>query len=400
MSRRILVTSTAMRIGGVERALVGLLDSLIREGHEVSLFLWAHEGEFMGLLPPGVHLLPEIPAYARLERPIRKAVAQGFPGIGLARLAAKAITAFRAEVLRRPGYLLPRSVRYCIPFLPPVPGHYDLVLSFLAPHDIAARKISASCRAGWIHTDYGSLECGVDTTFEASMWQSMDALMAVSEGVRDSFISVFPTLADRVQVMENILSPDFIRQQADEDVSKEMPFEPGIIHLCSVGRFSHAKNFDAIPEAVRRLGGSGRSVKWYIIGYGPEEELIRRRIQEAGVQDRVIILGKKVNPYPYMKACDTYVQPSRYEGKAVTVQEAQILGKPVLITNFPTAGSQVQDGVDGLIAPMEMDGLVGGIRKLIEDPALRERLAATAASRDYCNRSEVEKILRLIKADP
>ena len=81
--------------------------------------------------------------------------------------------------------------------------------------------------------------------------------------------------------------------------------------------------------------------------------------------DRFILLGKKVNPYPYIKKCDIYCQPSRYEGKAVTVGEAQILAKPVVITNYPTAKSQVKDGFDGYITELSVEGIVDGIEKLI-----------------------------------
>jgi glycosyltransferase involved in cell wall biosynthesis len=134
-----------------------------------------------------------------------------------------------------------------------------------------------------------------------------------------------------------------------------------------------------------------------LIGFGGDESLIRANISEAGLEDQVIILGKKINPYPYMKACDIYVQPSRYEGKAVTVREAQILGKPVLITNFPTAKSQLEDGVDGMICPLSIDGVVDGIKTLIYDKELREKLVSTAAARNYSNRTEIKKIYSLFK---
>ena len=116
------------------------------------------------------------------------------------------------------------------------------------------------------------------------------------------------------------------------------------------------------------------NVKWYLIGYGGDEPLIRQKITEAGMQERVIILGKKDNPYPYMRACDLYVQPSRYEGKAVTVREAQLLGKPVLITRYVTSASQLEDGVDGVIAPMDNEGCAAGIAALLRDPSRMQRL--------------------------
>ncbi|WP_243317508.1 glycosyltransferase [Geothrix paludis] len=355
--------------------MIGLLEHLLLEGHEVSLFLWAHEGEFMGLLPAGVRLLPELPAYTMLERPIHRVLTEGYVGIALARFAAKVVTALRDQFLGRPGFLLPRSLRYCLPFLPPIPGRYDLVLSFLTPHDVARAKVQADRRVGWIHTDYGSVEYGVDQAFEWPMWAAMDRILAVSEGVRDSFIKVFPEASGRTGVMENILSSTFIRQQAEGDVSAEMPQEPGIARLFSVGRFCHAKNFDSVPQIVRRLGELGCLVQWYLVGFGPDEVLIRRRIAEEGVGDRVIILGKKANPYPYMKACDLYVQPSRYEGKAVTVREAQILGKPVLITAYDTAPSQIRHGEDGWICSLDPQGIAEAIQMLLTKPGLMARLA-------------------------
>jgi glycosyltransferase involved in cell wall biosynthesis len=175
-----------------------------------------------------------------------------------------------------------------------------------------------------------------------------------------------------------------------------MPAVSGEIRICSVGRFCYAKNFDGIPEAVKRLNELGIRVRWYLIGFGGGESLIRERIKESDVERQVIILGKKTNPYPYMKACEIYVQPSRFEGKAVTVREAQILGKPVLITNFPTAKSQLEDGVDGMICPLSTDGVAEGVRMLFDDKELREKLAAIASERDYSNRDEVEKIYQMI----
>ena len=73
-------------------------------------------------------------------------------------------------------------------------------------------------------------------------------------------------------------------------------------------------------------------VCWYVVGYGGDELLIRKAIAETGMEKHFVLVGKQINPYPYIKACDIYVQPSRYEGKAVTVREAQILGKSVAIT--------------------------------------------------------------------
>jgi len=394
MSRRphILIVSAGLRIGGAERSLIGLLAAMSPEKCEVTLFLRSHDGEFMSLIPPWVRLLPRVPAHEDLERPISHIVLT-CPWIALCRMIAKAVTWIKARCLGVRGALLPRSVRYCLPFLPRIPGDYDLALGFLIPHDIVLWKVNAARKAGWIHTDYTSVETGVDTVFETRAWQPLDKVVAVSDDVARTFGQVFPSLREKICVVENVLSPAFVRQQAAEsDVSSEMPVKAGQLRLCSVGRLSYPKGFDLAAEACRRLVDLGLKLKWFIIGYGPDEPLLRQKVAALGLHQHFVILGKRTNPYPYMAACDIYVQPSRYEGKAVTVREAQILGRPVLITDYPTAKSQVEHGVDGYITPLGVDGVVEGVRVLAADKVLRDRLSTNAGSRDYGNASEVEKI--------
>ncbi len=144
--------------------------------------------------------------------------------------------------------------------------------------------------------------------------------------------------------MENILSETFIREQA------ELPFDTSFLQafegregqtkhpvlLCTVGRFSYPKAIDRAVYICRQLVQQGIDVCWYVVGYGGDKPLIRKAIAETGMEKHFVLAGKQMNPYPYIKACDIYVQPSRYEGKAVTVRKAQILGKPVVITRFPT----------------------------------------------------------------
>ena len=137
-------------------------------------------------------------------------------------------------------------------------------------------------------------------------------------------------------------------------------------------------------------------MRWYIIGFGSDEALIRQKIADAGMQDHVILLGKKENPYPYIKACDIYVQPSRYEGKSVTVREAQVLCRPVVVTDYPTAKSQISDGIDGVIVPMDNEACASGLINVIKDKELQNTVSNYLATHDYGNESEVEKIYDLL----
>ena len=386
-----------MQIGGVERSLIGLLESLDLQSCEVTLFLYEHRGEFMPMIPAGIRLLPESPSYFRLMQPIRSAIFCLNPLVGLARLAARIVTDIEKRFRTSTGFLLSRSHSYAQPFLPHIPGDYDLAISFLMPHDTVWKKVKAKKKAGWIHTDYTSVETGVHLPSEEPAWAAMDKIVAVSNEVAKSFAQVFPAQASKVEVIENLLSPSFVRKQSVIDYPPvDVIKDSEALVLCSAGRYTHQKAFDLAALACRKLIDLGMKIRWYILGYGPDEPLLRKLITENKLEDSFILLGKRTNPYPYMKVCDIYVQPSRYEGKAVAVREAQMLGKPVLISDFATAGSQLEHNVDGYITEAGVDGLVRGIQKLASDKEFCNRLASTAASRDYGNLAEVEKIYRML----
>ena len=400
MKPRIFIAMHYMEIGGAETALVGLLNALDPARVDVDLFLYDHRGEMMQFIPEWVNLLPQIPKYSVLERPIVELVKRGFWGIAAGRLWAKYISkvAYKrsGSKLENNGGLDKMS-KCTAPLLPRINQSvtYDLAISFLTPHRIVAEKVKAKKKIAWIHTDYTRV--WVDAEDELKVWQKYDYVASISGDVTNTFLQVFPSLAPKIVEIENTLSPTFVRKRAElQNVDKEIRHE-GTITLLSVGRFSDAKNYDNVPDICKRLINETKlNIKWYIIGYGGDEALIRKKIKEAGMEEHVILLGKRSNPYPYIKACDIYVQPSRYEGKSVTVREAQMLCKPVVVTNYPTAPSQIRSGIDGVIVPMDNEGCAHGLAEVICDKPLQERIIAHLKTHDYGNESEVEKIYTLI----
>ena len=400
MKPRIFIAMHYMEIGGAETALVGLLNALDPARVDVDLFLYDHRGEMMQFIPEWVNLLPQIPKYSVLERPIVELVKRGFWGIAAGRLWAKYIS---KVAYKRSGSMLENNggldkmSKCTTPLLPKINQSvtYDLAISFLTPHRIVAEKVKAKKKIAWIHTDYTRV--WVDAEDELKVWQKYDYVASISGDVTNTFLQVFPSLAPKIVEIENILSPSFVRKRAElQDVDKEFRHE-GAITLLSVGRFSDAKNYDNVPDICKRLINKTKlNIRWYIIGYGGDEALIRQKNKEAGMEEHVILLGKRSNPYPYIKACDIYVQPSRYEGKSVTVREAQMLCKPVVVTNYPTAPSQIRSGIDGVIVPMDNEGCAHGLAEVICDKPLQERIIAHLKTHDYGNESEVEKIYTLI----
>lgn len=396
MKKKIFIFSHAMEIGGAERALLGLLNSIDYSKYEVDLFLLKHSGELMPLIPKQVNLLPEISQYSAIMKPMVLALKEGQIKVVLGRLCGKLKAKLYdiKHTLNRSAVAIEYSHKHTVKYLPRVNnGHYDIAISFLTPHYIVSEKVNADKKIAWIHTDYSTIE--LDVKSELAMWSKFDNIVSISDDVTRAFLSTFPSLENKIVKIENILSKDFIEEQADLfNVENEMTDDS--VKLLSIGRFCEAKNFDNVPEIASIIKSKGVDFKWYIIGYGADENLIKSKIAQYNMEDTVIILDKKENPYPYIKACDIYVQPSRYEGKCVAVREAQILNKPVIITNYASSKSQLQDGFDGIIVPMDNQGCADGIVKVIDDKDLQNQLIENTKKTDYTNSKEIEKLYKLI----
>lgn len=398
MKKNILILMPSMFIGGAERSLIGLLDSIDYTKYNIDLFLNRHEGEFLNLIPQKVNLLPQIDAYTNFDRPIKDVLFSKSFKYGIARLKAK--NDMRKNVKLGNEQNVWSSLQFIsnrlVPLLPNIDKEYDLAINFLGIADVLGQKVKAKKKLAWIHTDYTKLV--PNKKLDMDTYSKVDYIVTVSKDCENQFLSVYPMLKDKSLVIENILSEKFIRQQADEKIiDDKFDFDNDQIKLVSIGRFTDAKNFDNVPKICKYILEKGIDVRWYIIGFGGDESLIKQKIKEFGMEKYVIILAKKENPYPYIKACDIYVQPSRYEGKAVAVREAQILNKPVVITNFKTSKSQLKDGFDGVIVPMDNEGCAEGICNLIKDKELQQKLIENTKITDYTNKQELEKIYALLE---
>lgn len=392
MKKKILILMPSMFIGGAERSLLGLLDAMDYEQYQVDLFLFRHDGEFRKYIPKEVNLLPEVWQYTTFDVPIVSLLKGKKALFGLSRIFSKICMKLHCLLTREiPGVWM--QLQYISRFLqwllPRIPGHYDLAINFLNVPEVLVNKVSADVKVAWNHTDYTTVHPHM--AWDRKLHEKVDYIASVSQPCTEQLLRVYPQLTDKAVTVENILSASLLRQQAQLPAA-DMEKANDTISLLSVGRFCEAKNFDNVPDICRRIRMAGQNVRWYLIGYGGDEALIRQKIQEAGMEDFVIILGKKENPYCYMRACDLYVQPSRYEGKCVSVREAQMLGKPVVITGFATASSQLTDGVDGVVVPLDNAGCAAGIVQLLQQPEKMQQLAENCRRGNYTNAEEVKKI--------
>ena len=368
-----------MEIGGAESSLIGLLEALDPKRVDIDLFIYSHQGVFMNAIPDYVNVLPEIRIWSTMEKPMKKVLLMGYPHVVLARLIAKWRT---KRFYKRNPSDLPHCAGFayigegCAKVVPGLKkfGIYDLAISYMSPHDFVLKHVSAKRKIAWIHTDYNQISINVEK--ELPIWGAYDKIISISKDVTQAFLRVFPTLKGKIVECENMMPKRWIEKNATSKTVEADYRREGVVTLCSVGRISYAKNYDNIPHIaaeLKKIGGKDFKFHWFIVGPGNHSN-IDSVAKELGADDVITFLGPSDNPYPYIKNCDIYVHPSRYEGKSIVVREAQILCKPVIITNYPTAQSQINNGADGIICELDNEKIAEAIHDLATNEKMRERL--------------------------
>ena len=255
-------------------------------------------------------------------------------------------------------------------------------------------RIHAKKKVVWIH---GEMSFSPDRIKGLKKYYNqIDHFFFVSSHTRDSFHRIIPFDLQKSTVYFNPINKDEIIRKSNEQIPVKFSYDH--INLLTVGRLSKEKGQDMVPAVTRKLLDRDWRVRWYLIGDGNLRTEIERLIIENGVEGNVILLGTKTNPYPYMRDCDIYVQPSYTEGYSTTICEAGILGKAIVGTK-PSGGiaDQISDGEDGLIVDATVEGLAKGITQLLDNETLRLQFEERIRQRDYEGKGEIVKFLRYLE---
>ena len=253
-------------------------------------------------------------------------------------------------------------------------------------------KLKGKCKVSFFHNDYSKWPYYYKA--DRKYFPQVDRIFTISQVCVDALIQYFPSCKDKIGIMENISSPTLISSMAKEPV--ELPdADNGTITIATLGHVCRRKGTDLSIEAAKLLKSRGIIFKWYLIGKVMESDLVDR-IKSEGLMDTFVFLGIKKNPYPYIAAADLYVHPARYEGKSIALDEAKILCKPIVVTNFSTVHDQFENNVNSLICEMNGEDLADKIKLLIDDVSLRKRLETNLHENIVDNSCEVHKLTSLL----
>ena len=385
--KKVLFVIYSMKYGGAEKSLVNLLQELPQDKYEVDVLLFQKIGDFLEQMPQWVRVLDTPKDLNMLYAPLRKTGLRGYTkllGTGcsvLARKTKKSRAAYRWR-------------NFYAPKISPLKTHYDVAVAYAGSENLymITDRVQADRKLVWIHNDYRT--AGYSKEDDAPYFDKMDAIVSVSQECVDVLREEFPEYADKMHYIENITSSAATRKLAELYFPEE--YKKDCANILSIGRLHPQKGFDMAVEAATILKKKGLKFRWFVVGEGPLRQELERSIQEHDVEDCFVLLGTRKNPYPYLKHCDLVVQPSRYEGKSVVLDEAKILCAPIVATAYPTVRDQVDDQKEGIITPMTPEGIAAGIVSMLEDDTLRTSIQNYLSGREYGNQSEVQKYMHLL----
>lgn len=384
--KNILIIGTSLNIGGAEKSLINFLNMIDYSLYSVDFLLFQKTGPFLKQVPKEVNMINnhEIEVlYQSIGDTLKNA---HFKDLRLSFRRYRDTFVESRKWKQFDQIRIHRWMEHYSKYIHACDKHYDLAIAYAGGETAyyMIDKVSADKKVYYFHSDYSKID--IDAELERVYVDKADTIVTISEVCKQSLINLFPGKAKDMYVLNNLSSSALIKKMSDE-------FDPVEFSDCkcrkivSVGRLHHIKGFDMAVDAAVILKDSNYDFKWVIVGDGDERDKIEDVIHNKHLEENFILVGAKENPYPYVADADILVQPSRFEGKSVVLDEAKVLGLPSIITNYNSANDQIRDGVDGKIVPMSPEGIARGIMECSDEDIAyyRENICVDRSLEDIDN---------------
>lgn len=360
MKKKVLFITTQFNQGGVEKTLIEAARAINPEKYDLTLLLRNDKTDLVPLLPDYVKVVVDKDGhyYRKPKAVVYKTAEKLFSAVGSKAQAKKFKALHKAFIedckIKNPAKTLFKN------------EHFDIVISYTVHLCTAmALEISADKYYCFFHSDCGDFHEDITSR----CFPKYDKIVACGPGVEVLLRETFPELDDKIMLLSNYVDAPAI-------VEKAKAFNPykndgDKLIICSCARLAIEKGFDMAVKAAAILRDKGIDFKWYIVGGGEERENIENLIRENNLVDTVIMMGNQPNPFPYLKNCDIYVQPSYKEAQPLAILESVVLGKAIVSTKTIGGVTILKDGVTGLISEYSPESIAEKVLVLINNPELK-----------------------------
>lgn len=387
MKKNILFIVSDMESGGFQKSLISLLKEFNYDEYNVDITILSPNGIFINDIPKEVKI-------KKLN--IEPCFFYKFPQCLIQLIKEKKILLTYKRIIQ---FFISRLNKglggiYMAKQIPAIDKKYDVAIDYNGQHILyyMVDKVKAEKKISYFHSDYKKWP--YYKYADKKYYPKVDYIVTISEICKQSLDEIFPECKEKTRVIENISSPKVIRELALKEC--KVKFDNNYINIIMVGRPSKTKGYDFAIEACKKLKDEGYKVKFYSIGISDEMSTFKSTVKKYNLENDFIFLGETNNPYNYIRQADIYVHPSRFEGKSVAIDEAKILCKPIVISNFTTAKDHIKNEVNGLIVDMNCEGVYEGIKRLIDNKELSKKFIDSLKNDNFGNESEVEKLYELI----
>jgi len=394
MKKKLLFVIPTLDLGGAEKSLLNLLNEIDYKKFEVELLMFLQRGVFLNSLPKEVQLIKNSEAYKIFSKSLFISIFIFLSKAKFSLVYHRILFAIKNRFYKNRAINEQYSWEHVSKFLPFLDNYYDVAIGYLekTTYYFVADNVKAKKKIGWIHTDLEALE--LDFNFEKNFFEKLDYLVTVSEGLKERLINKIPSLMNKIVTIENINSKKTICRLSNK--KPKVKLEIASFNIIFVGRLVKEKGLFMAIDAIKILIENDLKVKFYLVGEGNMEYELKQYVIVKGIAQEVIFLKLQENPYPLIKQADVFMMTSFYEGKSIALEEAKILNKPIVITNFSSAKDQIKENVTGFIADMNAESIADKLMQLYYKKETRERFKTNLLQEIQGNDNEVEKFYKLI----
>lgn len=332
--KKILFAAYSLDLGGIEKALVTLANTLQEKEYDVTIVLEQIKGVFLDDLNKNIKLIEYRPSETK-------------------------------NILKRKIANFLKKIKFVMKYK----NKFDFSACFATYSNssaFVARKASKN-NCLWGHADYLTLfENNVEDMkkfFEEKKYNKFKHIVFVSKEGQESFLKVFPEMKNRTIICNNLIDSKKITKMSKEKVDINKDSEK--VTFVNIGRHEEKqKKLTRIIMAAKKLKEEKYNFKILFVGDGPDTERYKELVKSEKLEDVIIFLGKKKNPYPYYRISDCVILSSDYEGYPVVFLESFVLEKPIITTKV--SDYEEVDG-RGLIAEKSEDGIYEKMKIFIEN---------------------------------
>lgn len=366
--KKIVFGITCLKLGGAERVLVDIANSLSRQ-YDVTIFTLYNNGEFECQLNDKVHLLSMFDCtYDDLN------------------FIEKKVLSLRLINKKSRKKIYDKYIK----------NKFDLVISFLeGPITWIFSEGREVSKIAWIHNDIKDV-FGIGRTaskkkiLSGDCYKKYNKLIFVSKDNLNKFKEQYPDNNVSKQVIYNYLDVESVIGKSNK--KEKVEIKNDLVSFLQISRIVEQKALFRLLDVHKKLINDGYNHRIYIVGDGPLEKDLCEKIEEYKLSDTFVLLGKKSNPYPYIKKADYFMLTSFYEGYGMVIVEAEILGKYIMITDT-AAREAVTDYDDSLIVDNNEVGIYNGIKNILEE---KPKVNST---KRFSNDKIIQQIIDLIEGE-